>query len=257
MKHLMQIVYILFCFVISNLIAQDVPISVSRIDIEEFPEARNLSDFLYIGTGINSSSTVNTVEYDRRSGISLAVGAVLNGSGVPLIRDVPVLSDLRYNIGLGIEQFGSKFSTSDTWDSGEYSNDVKLRLNYLSFPITVEGMLCQAYLLAGLKFRFLLGGTESWKYTSVWYSGDMEYSDTEKGEEDIKDYVKNFDFGFVFGAGMPFQWKSHLFRLEANYEIGLRNIWDYSDSGSNDSNSSSLKNNSFKLSASYIIPRKN
>ena len=73
----------------------------------------------------------------------------MNGGGVPFIKDVPVLSDLNYNIGIGFEQFGSKYSTSDTWEGGDYSNDVKLRLNYLSFPITVEGMLCQAYLLAG------------------------------------------------------------------------------------------------------------
>lgn len=255
MKQIIQIVVFSLSLIVSSISAQAVT-KLNVDEIEKLPNARNLSDFLYVGTGINSASTVNTIDYGRRTGISFGVGVVLNGGSVPFVKDVPVLSDLRYNIGLGIEQFGSKFSTSDTWEGGEYSNDVKLRLNYLSFPITVEGMLCQAYLLAGLKFRFLLGGTESWKYTSVWYSGDMEYSDTEKGEEDVKDYVKNFDTGFVFGAGMPLQWKSHLFRLEAKYEIGLRNIWDDSDSGSNGSSSSSLKNNSFNLSASYVIPWK-
>jgi hypothetical protein len=253
MKQIIQIVVFSLSLIVSSINAQTVT-SINADELKKLPKGRSLSDYLYIGAGINSSSTVNTIDYDRRPGISFDAGVVLKGGSVPFIKDVPVLSDLRYNIGIGFEQFGSKFSTSDTWDGGEYSNDVKLRFNYLSFPITVEGMLCQAYLLGGLKFRFLLGGTESWKYTSVWYSGDMEYSDSEKGEEDVKDYVKNFDLGFVVGTGMPFQWKNHLFRLEAKYEIGLRNIWDDSDSGSSGSNSSSLKNNSFKLSASYLIP---
>ena len=248
-------------FVVSSLIAQDIPISVTQIDrdmLKKLPESRNCLDIIEFTAGINSSSTTNHADYKRRPGITLRVSTDSDGSKVPLIKNVPVLNTFRYNVGFQYDQLGSKLSTSNSWEGGKSSNDIKLRLNYLSFPMTFAYDLlflpCQLYLMSGFTPRFLIGGTENWKYKSSYESGGMEYSDTQKGEEDIKDYTKTFDLGFVIGFGKPFSWKNHNFNLEATYEKGLFNILDNSNSDSEDSGDSKLKNSSLKLTASYVLP---
>jgi hypothetical protein len=224
-------------------------LAVGILNAQSESVLKKVLEGLYLQGGINSSSTTNHIDYDRLIGTSFGVGTIMDGGDLPLIKDVPVLSTLNFDIGFHFEQFGSKWGESDQWEGGEYSNDFDWRFNYLSFPLFVEYMLCKAYLLGGLKFRFLVGGTESWKFTTV--SGDMKYSDS--GDEDIKDSLKTLDYGLVFGAGMPFTWKDQNFRIEAAYEIGLRDIADFPDSNSSDSNNSSLKNNSFLVSFAWQL----
>jgi hypothetical protein len=258
---IMRISIIIASIVISNLTAQDVPISVTEIDrdmIEKLPNSRKFLDILKIHAAVNISTTTNHADYNRRPGISIGVSTDSDGSKVPLIKNVPVLNTFRYNVGFQYEQLGSKLSTSNSWEGGKSSSVIKLRLNYLSFPMTFAYDLlflpCQLYLMSGFTPRFLIGGTENWKYKSSYESGGMEYSDTQKGEEDIKDYTKTFDLGFVIGFGKPFSWKNHNFNLEATFEKGLFNIWDNSNSDSEDSGDSKLKNSSLKLTASYVLP---
>jgi hypothetical protein len=238
---------------IVNVMIISLVLAASVVNAQSESVLKKVLEGLYLQGGLNSSSTTNSIDYDRRLGTSFGVGTRLDGGDLPLVNNVPALSDLKYNFGFQFEQFGSKWSESDQWDGGKYNNEIELRFNYLSFPLLVEYMLCNAYLIGGLKPRILVGGTESWKFKSVYYSGDMEYSDTSSGDEDIKDDMKTLDFGLVFGAGLPFSWKDHNFRVEAKYEIGLRDISDYSDSSSNGSSSSSLKNNSFLISFAWQL----
>ena len=260
MKIIIRISIILTSFIICNLMAQDIPVSVTTIDrdmIEKLPESRNFFDVLKATAGINSSSTTNHDDYDRRGGITLRASTDSDGSNVPFIKNVPVLNTFRYDVGVQYEQLGSKLSTSTSWEGGKSSSDIKLRFNYLSFPMTFEYDLsfipCFLYLTSGFTPRFLIGGTENWKYKSSYQSGDMEYSDTQKGEQDIKEYTNAFDLGFTIGIGKPFSWRNHNFDLEIAYEKGLFNVWDDSNSDSEESNNFKLKNNSLKFTASYII----
>ncbi|MEE9189392.1 MAG: porin family protein [Candidatus Neomarinimicrobiota bacterium] len=204
---------------------------------------------LYIDAGLNSSTTTNHEDYDRRAGLTFGVGTILDGSDLPGINNISVLSDLRYDLGIKFEQFGSKWGDSQSWEGGRFSESFDLRFTYLSFPLLVQYVLCEAYLMGGLKPRFLVGGTEGWKITTVFSSDDMETKNVESGEEDIKDDLKTLDFGLVFGAGYPFNWRDYNFRVEAKYEMGLRDIWD----GSNGSSDFSLKNNNFSLTFAWQL----
>ncbi|MHC4639887.1 MAG: porin family protein [Planctomycetota bacterium] len=186
-------------------------------------------------------------------GLTFGIGTVLEGGDLPVINGIPVLADLRYDVGIKFEQFGSRWGDSEDFNGSESSSTYKFRFNYLSFPLLVEYMLCEAYLMGGLKPRILLGATETWKFKDVYTSGDMRITDTHSGEEDIKHDIKTLDFGLMFGAGYPFSWRDYNFRVEAKYEIGLRDIWDGSDSGSNGSSDFSLKNNNFNLTFAWQL----
>jgi len=238
---------------LQNLLILLITLAVGIVNAQTEPVLKKVLEGLYLQGGINSSSTTNHIDYDRLIGMSFGIGTLMGGSDLPLIKDVPVLSNLNYNFGFQFEQFGSKWGESDQWDGGEYNNDYEFRFHYLSFPLLVEYTLCNAYLMGGLKPRILIGGTENWKFKSVQFSGDMKISDTSSGDEDIKDYLKTLDFGLVFGAGMPLTWKDHNFRVEAKYEIGLRDIADFPGSDSDASNNSSLKNNSFLVSFAWQL----
>ncbi len=238
---------------LQNIIMILITLAVGIVNAQSESVLKKVLEGLYLQGGLNSSSTTNHIDYDRLIGTSFGVGTIMDGGDLPLIKDIPVLSTLNYNIGFHFDQFGSKWGESDKWDGGEYSNDYEFRFNYLSFPLLVEYTLCNAYLMGGLKPRILIGGTEKWKFKSVYLSGDMEYSDTDSGDEDIKDYLKTLDFGLVFGAGMPLTWKEHNFRVQATYEIGLRDIADFPGSNSDNSNNSSLKNNSFLVSFAWQL----
>ncbi len=262
--NLMKMIIILVSIVVSSVLAQDIPISVTSINsdqIEKLPtNSRNFFDIIKATAGINLSSNSNHADYDRRGGITLRASTDAHGSNLPFIKNVPVLNTFRWDIGVQYEQLGSKLTTKNSWEGGKSNNKIKFRFNYLSFPITFAYDLlflpCELYFMSGLTPRFLIAGRENWKYKSTYNLGGIDYTDTQKGEEDIKKYTNTFDMGLVFGFGQPFNWKDHNFNVEATYEMGLFNIWNNSDSDSDDSGDSKLKNNSFKLTASYVIPLK-
>jgi hypothetical protein len=99
-----------------------------------------------------------------------------------------------------------------------------------------------------------VGGTESWKFKYVSTLEGMEYSNTEKGEQDIKDNLKTLDFGFVIGVGKPFSVKGQNFVGELKYEVGLRNIWDFSEDNMDGSDDSKLKNNTVNVIFGWRLP---
>jgi hypothetical protein len=250
MKQSIQILVFSLSLVITGLNAQS---SVAKVEIEEIPQVRDIFDNFYLSMGINLSSTTNHIDYDRRPGITFGISTDMDGSTIPFIKNVSVMKNFRYQLAIGYEQFGSKWSESEKWAGGESSNKVKFRFNYIapriSFTYDIKSIPGKPYVKAGLKPRILVGGTESWKFKIVGTLEGMEYSDTQKGERDIKDNLKTLDFGFVLAVGKPFTVKGQDFTGELKYEFGLRNIWDFSESDMNGSNNSKLKNNTigFKI----------
>lgn len=215
---------------------------------------RNIFDVIHLEAGVNWASTTNHIDYDRRLGIIFGVSTDMDGSTIPFIKNVPVINNFRYQIGLGFEQFGSKFNESEKWEGGEYSNEFKLRFNYIapriSFVYDVKFLPGKTHVKAGLKTRILLSGTDSWK---VKYT-NFEYSETDSGEEDIKDNLKKIDVGVLIGVGQSFSLYGKDFTAELLYEFGLRNIWDDSDSNMNGSNNTTLKNNGIQVIFGWRLP---
>ncbi len=258
MKQSMQILVFLLSLVITGLNAQSSVAKIDKDEIKKLPQARNIFDVIYLESGVNLSSTTNHINYDRRTGITFGVSTDMDGSTIPFIKNVSILNNFRYQLAIGFEQFGSKWSESEKWESGESSNKVKFRFNYIapriSFVYDIKSIPGEPYVIAGLKPRILVGGTESWKFKYVSNLEGMEYSETEKGEQDIKDNLKTLDFGFVIGVGKPFTFKGHNFIGELKYEFGLRNIWDFSESDMNGSNNSKLKNNTVNVIFGWRLP---
>ncbi|MFC1785030.1 outer membrane beta-barrel protein [Candidatus Neomarinimicrobiota bacterium] len=228
MRQVMQISILSISLIFGSLNAQNEKEISPDNDFGKF-----FSQF-FVGASVNFSSTTNHIKDndDSKTGISVGVGAYMNNNKLPIIKNSNILSSLRYSIAMRFEQAGSTWNNAKAWNN----SDGKISLYYLSLPLMLEFPLCQAYLIAGLKPRILMGGSESWSYKSD--SGDMEYT------EDVKDSGANLmDYSIVIGTGMPFSVRNQNFNFTAMYEHGLRPVWDRSDN--------SIKNKSVNLSIDW------
>ena len=171
MKNGMQFLVFWISLVITCLNAQSSMVKINNDEIEKLPQTRNIFDVIHLEAGVNLSSTTNGRDYDRRPGITFGISTDMDGSTVPFFKNVPIMSTLRYQIGIGFEQFGSKWSKTEKWEGGESSEKVKLRFNYIapriSFVYDIKSIQGKAYVKAEVKPRFLIGGTDSWKMKIV------------------------------------------------------------------------------------------
>jgi opacity protein-like surface antigen len=96
-----------------------------------------------------------------------------------------------------------------------------VKANYLEMPVLVKLALgtstTKPYLMAGPTIGFLLSAK-----TITKAAGQEE-------EEDIKEFVKDIDFGLDFGAGVSFPAGNNAIFVEGRYALGLTNVNDDPD----------------------------
>jgi len=111
-----------------------------------------------------------------------------------------------------------------TWDNGITLDNVKVDLDYIAIPVMLRFKPIKLLSLeAGPQFSFLTKANR-------------------EGEGDIKNQLKNNDFGLAFGAGL------HLplgFNVGARYVLGFTNI--------NEISTTSVKNRTFQVSLGWTI----
>lgn len=123
-------------------------------------------------------------------------------------------------------QRGAKWERSDSDDFFDSSWESKITLSYLAFPVMMKYTICDGYLLGGLQTAFLLGAKDKWEWSQSYESGGSTFSESDSGDDDIKDDISALDFGLVLGGGMPIPCAYAVLSLEVMYFLGLTNIWD-------------------------------
>jgi hypothetical protein len=119
---------------------------------------------------------------------------------------------------------GAKFENSESGEFGSFSEEVEINLDYLNIPLMAKYYITEGFSLeAGPQVGFLLSAKEKYEYNERF--GDETFS--ESGEEDIKDFVKNVDFGLSFGLGYKLQ---NGLNFSARYYLGLSDINDFEES---------------------------
>ncbi|MDD8030808.1 MAG: porin family protein [Acidobacteriota bacterium] len=175
--------------------------------------------------GLLVSPSFSAIKFGVKGGLSLA-----NLSFEPGIPEVDFKSKAGFvggvsmNIGLSrmfslqpevlYVQKGSKFSEGINGDSYE----VKINFDYLEIPLLLnlsfqkEGSSFAPSIFAGP----YIGLNTSAKAKAT-YGG-------ETYTEDLKDYIKDTDFGLTFGIGLGKQLGAGKLLLDVRYDLGLTNI---------------------------------
>jgi opacity protein-like surface antigen len=111
-------------------------------------------------------------------------------------------------------QKGYKWEDGSCKETGKY--------DYIEIPILLKYMFqmqgsTTPSLYAGVAPAFLMSAKVEWE--------DCEWGDGlilgNSGSEDIKDYTKSTDFGFVFGGGVDFALGTGLLMFDVRYTLGL------------------------------------
>lgn len=175
----------------------------------------NLANVKTSGSGMN-------ITPDSRTGIAIGAFARFNVNETFAIQPELLYSGKGAKLNLSEEGVSAKSTT---------------KLNYLSLPVLAKFYVNSGFNLhAGPQFDFLLSAKEDWELS---YNGNIE-----SGDDDIKDDIKNLDFGFVFGLGYDF---SSGFGLDARYMLGVSELANSPEDG--------VKTNSkgFQFTLSYVF----
>ena len=151
---------------------------------------------LGLTTGLNMASVngEDTDNFNARTGMFFGGFAELC-----VTNEFAVQPELFYSMQ------GAKYSQSDGYDG-------TFKLDYINLPIMAKiKVVDELYIQAGPQIGFLLSATDEFKSTN------------DSGEDDIKDSLKNLDFGANIGLG--YQFESGL-NFGARYNFGLSNIND-------------------------------
>lgn len=168
----------------------------------------NLSgDFIFREDGI-------TVEPNLKTRPGFVIGASMRSRLLPLISLQP---EILYS------EKGAKFDLrgQDIGMPGA-SIDGSIDLKYLEVPILLRVGLpipgFSPFVYAGPAFAYTLSAETTLEFRLAGFS--------ETETQDIKDEVKNFDYGLVIGGGMEFGLPLIKIHAELRYTLGLRNIPD-------------------------------
>ncbi len=109
-------------------------------------------------------------------------------------------------------------------DSFTYSENDELKLDYLEIPVLAKYKIANSlYITGGPYIAMLLSAKSSYSYTSTYTYAGYEFSDSDEGEEDVKENVSSTDFGFI--AGIEGMMGNFIFG--ARYSMGLTNAFPY------------------------------
>lgn len=94
----------------------------------------------------------------------------------------------------------------------------KVKLGYINLPIMAKYFVAPGFTIeAGPQVGFLLSAKNEYDYSASGFG----MTESESGENDIKDDTESIDFGFNVGAGYEFT--ENIF-VQARYNFGLTNI---------------------------------
>jgi hypothetical protein len=165
---------------------------------------------------------------------SFHVGGYLN---LPVSESFSIQPELLFNV------MGAKVSEEETYSDPDFGNITeKMQYNtslaYISIPVLAKYSLGTFNIHAGPQIGFLASAKTKYEYT-VEYDGG---SDSDSGDEDIKDEVNGLDLGLTVGAGVDIG----KLNLSARYYAGLGNIMK-------DSDDYKVTNGAFQLSIGYRL----
>ena len=117
--------------------------------------------------------------------------------------------------------------------------EVKTKLEYIEFPFLIKWMFPTD---GNVKPNLFLGAAPA-----INISAKTEIAiGNSKVEVDIKDFIKGFDFGLVFGGGFDFAVSNSFITIDVRYTLGLTSV----DNSGFDGN---IKNKTFTVMLGYVL----
>jgi len=187
-----------------------------------------------------TSQAKTKMSWGPKAGASLAnwIGSDVSGTDAKLglsagaFLGIDVANQIRFQPELLYVMKGLKATESGV--------DVKVKLNYLEVPVLIKWMIptqgtVDPSLFVGLAPAFNMSA----KANGSFGGGSLEV--------DIKDIIKNIDFGAVFGGGVDFAAGTGSFGFDVRYTMGLSSI---DDSGSD----ANIKNAAWSAMFAYTMP---
>jgi len=147
---------------------------------------------------------------------------------------------------------GTKSELVETFDSGidfeqyEYKSDITFE--YLNIPLMAKFYAVKGLSLeVGPQIGFLLSAKDDYEEIETFSNGEDTVVDSFSGSDDIKEFVKNTDFGLNFGLG--YQLDNGLL-FGARYNVGLSNISDDNEDAEEE-DEFRISNRVFQVSVGY------
>jgi hypothetical protein len=167
------------------------------------------------------------------------------------VAEIPVSEKFYFQPEIIYSEQGSDYKDSETDTDGEYTftetAEGEIRLGYINIPVMAKYYVTEGLSIeAGPQVGFLISAKNEYDYTYTETSLEGDFTDTESGEDDIKDYVKGIDFGVNFGVG--YKLESGL-NFVARYNLGLTDAND----DTNYLGDSTYKNCVIQLSIGYFF----
>ncbi|MDY0090170.1 MAG: porin family protein [Flavobacteriaceae bacterium] len=160
--------------------------------------------------GLNISNLTGDTE-DTKSKIGFHLGGVI---------EIKITDKFSVQPELLFSTQGAKYEESESFGGESYKYETTMKLNYLNIPIMAKYYVAENFsILAGPQVGFLMSAKADWEETYS-FGGTTE---SDSGEEDVKDFYKGIDFGLNLGLGYDFT--ENIF-VEARYNLGLSNIAD-------------------------------
>lgn len=149
---------------------------------------------------------------------------------------------------------GSKVNFSESFMGMDFSVENTTKLDYISIPIMAKYYIMEGLAIeAGPQVGFLMSAKNDFSSSSTM----MGQTESESGEEDVKEDYKGIDFGL--GIGVSYRLDMGLF-FSARYVLGLSNIGEEGNNNGNDDDfddidfgfgGATVKNNVFQISVGY------
>ncbi len=162
---------------------------------------------------------------------------------------VDISNRTAFGIG-GILSFGVGETLALQLEPMFLQKGAKLKLSDLGFTLEAEIKVSYIEVPAMLKFAFGSGDTKPYVMAgpTVGYLLSAKVKD-DMEEQDIKDDVKNIDFGLAFGGGVSLPMGNNTLFVEARYSLGLSDINDDPDDPD-----TSIKTKGIQIMAGITFP---
>lgn len=145
--------------------------------------------------------------------------------------EIPISEKFSFQPELLYSDQGSAYEDrySETVDGFTITETAKgdIKLGYLNVPLMAKYYVAEGFSIeAGPQIGLLISAKNEYNYTYTEMHSEGTFTDSESGEDDIKDSVKSIDFGVNFGVG--YKLDSGL-NFGARYNLGLSDANDDSD----------------------------
>jgi hypothetical protein len=152
------------------------------------------------------------------------------GVGAGIFFDIPVIQHLSFRPGIFYSKKGAKYEQVDSL--------VSFTFDYIEFPLFMQYKLS-----ASPKFGLLL---LAGPYLGHNFNAMTDYDKViESGDISIKDSIRDWDLGFIIGAGFLLFERVEII---GQYSMGLSNFNDVD-------NPPEMKNQTIEIRASFRIPQ--